>query len=301
MRGNQRSTDRVLGCLIGGAIGDAVGGPFEGSGASAHLPPLQPGFISDDTQLTLATCEAIVARQAVDPAAIAEQYVLWHRHRKLTGLGASTAKAIVELAAGGHWALVGHKGEMSAGSGAAMRIAPLAFCLEPGDRDSRRMLRDVSRITHRNDEAYIGALAVAIAVRAAWNGSWSGDADLLERVASDIPDSRVRDRCREVASTGMSDVHEVAARFGCSGYVVDAVPVALFAAQRVRRVGFEESIGDVVSAGGDTDTIASITGQIAGTLLGVAELPQPLIDQLLEREMILGIAHEFAGVVMQSG
>lgn len=213
---NRRSADQVLGCLFGGAIGDAVGYPFEGSDASAILRPLEPGFISDDTQLTLATCEAIVAAGAVDPATIAERFVHWHRNRNLTGLGASTAKAIVELAAGAHWALVGHKGEMSAGSGAAMRIAPLAFCLAPDDHDSRRTLRDVSRITHHNDEAYIGALAVVIALRAAWTGSWRGDETLIARVASCLPDSRVRDRCLEVAASGLADVREVAARFGNS-------------------------------------------------------------------------------------
>tara|TARA_R110002072_G_scaffold196569_1_gene353958 strand:+ start:78 stop:344 length:267 start_codon:yes stop_codon:yes gene_type:complete len=44
-------------------------------------------------------------------------------------------------------------GERSAGSGAAMRIAPLAFCCDPGDFDERRDLRDVCRITYKHDEA----------------------------------------------------------------------------------------------------------------------------------------------------
>lgn len=61
--------DRVLGCLLGGAIGDAIGGPYEN-----RRPPFSVAIdhewrLSDDTQLTLATCEAIVAgrgRCAVD-------------------------------------------------------------------------------------------------------------------------------------------------------------------------------------------------------------------------------------------
>ena len=52
--------DRILGCLLGGAIGDAWGGPYEGA-----LPQAVPDFpstarLSDDTQLTTATCEAII-------------------------------------------------------------------------------------------------------------------------------------------------------------------------------------------------------------------------------------------------
>ena len=111
----------------------------------------------------------------MDPATIADAYVERFRSGPIAGLGASTLKALVELDAGGHWALVGRKGEMAAGNGAAMRIAPLAFCLDPATPDGRQKIRDVSRITHHNDEAYAGALAMVIAVRAAYDGTWKGE------------------------------------------------------------------------------------------------------------------------------
>src|ERR1044071_6644137 len=118
--------------------------------------------------MTLATCEAISEIGSIDPAAIADSLTSWFKRGRLVGLGASTYKALSELSQGGHWALVGRKGEMAAGNGAAMRIAPLAFYLDATKRDSRTLIHDVCRITHHNEEAYAGALAVLLAVHAAW-------------------------------------------------------------------------------------------------------------------------------------
>src|SRR4051812_12338318 len=128
------SRGRVLGCLLGGALGDALGRPYENKRPPlAAMPESQEWRLSDDTQLTLATCEAIFTFGRPDPTTIAVWFAEWHRERRFTGLGASTLKALTELGAGGHWALVGRKGEQAAGNGAAMRIAPLAFFCSPSD------------------------------------------------------------------------------------------------------------------------------------------------------------------------
>jgi ADP-ribosyl-[dinitrogen reductase] hydrolase len=280
--------DRILGCLLGGAIGDALGHRFEGSGPSEVVVDAQPWRLSDDTQLTLATCEGIVeAGGRIDPAVIAGRFAAWHRAQRVTGMGSSTLKALAELVQGGHWALVGRRGEMAAGNGAAMRSAPLAFFLDVGDPFVRRTLRDVCRITHHNDEAYAGALAVVTAVRAAWTGAWSGDATLLRLVVDQLPDTAVRDRLQEVAGVEHElSLRELAGRFGCSGWVVETVPLALCAAQRVRTLGFEAMVLELVGAGGDADTLASMAGQMAGTLLGPSGLPPVWLARLPERALI---------------
>src|SRR5262249_56987659 len=89
-------------------------------------------------------------RRAVSPAAIADHFAHWFRQGRVTGVGASTLKALRDLAAGAHWALAGRKGERGAGNGAAMRVAPLAFCLDPEEPEQRTALRDVCRVTHHN-------------------------------------------------------------------------------------------------------------------------------------------------------
>src|SRR5215510_1565189 len=159
------SPDRVFACILGGAIGDGWGRPFEGRPRPAQLNIPDKLFVSDDTQMTLATCEAVVETGNVDPERIAARFVAWFRARKISGMGSSTLKALRDLDFGAHWALSGAKGERAAGNGTAMRVAPLAFLLDLRSDEKRRGLRDVCRITHHHDEAYVGGLAVATAVR----------------------------------------------------------------------------------------------------------------------------------------
>src|SRR5262249_50491561 len=143
--------DRILGCILGGAIGDAFGRPYERRQPPVVISEAEEWLLSDDTQLTLATCEAIASpRGSVAPATLPERFAHWHRARGISGRGSNTLKALTELVAGGHWALVGGKGERAASNGAAMRAAPLAFCLDPNDEMERRTIRDVSRITHHH-------------------------------------------------------------------------------------------------------------------------------------------------------
>ena len=117
----------------------------------------------------------------------------WYRDRRISGIGASTLKSLTELSAGGHWAMVGATGEHSAGNGAAMRIAPLAFFLDPANDSDRTTIRDVCRITHRNDEAYLGALAILYSISRS-----KLDHYLIEYLIDQLPDSRIRERFLEI-------------------------------------------------------------------------------------------------------
>ena len=211
--------DHVRGCIIGGVIGDAMGGPFEGRPGPLRFQEHTAWSISDDSQLTLATCESIIEVRKVSPEHIAQRFVHWYRARRITGMGASTLKALRDLDAGAHWALAGAKGEMSAGNGAAMRIAPLAFHLDPAITEERQIIRDVCRITHHNEEAYAGALAIVIAIRSLAFDS-SSPSQLLANVLTSLPDSRVRDRIVELDKLPNDLLPaEVGSQFGSSGYV----------------------------------------------------------------------------------
>jgi len=288
-------SDRVRGCIVGGVVGDAMGGPFEGQRGPIQFREPDNWSISDDSQLTLATCEAITQAKSVSPEHIADHFLQWYRERRITGAGASTLKALRDLDAGQHWALAGAKGEMAAGNGAAMRIAPLAFCLDPEDDEDRRLIRDVCRITHHNEEAYVGALAVVTAVRSLAFGH-SAPSDVLEAVMFNLPDSRVRDRIRKLSSLQDATIADVAAQFGSSGYVVESVPLSLFAARSIERYQFDEILRMVIEAGGDTDTNASMTGQIIGTWIGASQIPERLIQSLPNVNNIERIASDFAAV-----
>ncbi len=291
-----RNEHRILGCLLGGAIGDAFGGVYENQSPPVDFTKDYDWRLSDDTQLTLATCEAIIeANGQIEPAKIAARFAVWHRAGRVTGMGASTLKALTELSAGGHWALVGRKGERAAGNGAAMRSAPLAFFLNPQNPRDKQLIRDVSRITHHHDEAYAGALAIVTAIRAAFDGAWTGEPNLLGMVIDVLPDTSVRDRLMECARLDWP-LAEVARRFGNSGYVVESVPLAIYGAQQVASLGFATLLRELAATGGDTDTIAAMAGQIAGTLLGQHGLPNEFLTRLPEQEAIFLTARALAAL-----
>ena len=250
--------DQILGCLLGGALGDAIGACYENIAVSGDVPTEWPAVlhITDDTQLTLATCESVLECGEVRPESIAEHFLRWFRQRRLTRLGSSTLKALRELDVGGHWALTGAVGEHTAGNGAAMRIAPLAFLLDPDDYDQRRTIRDVCRITHHHEEAYIGALAILRAIRLLATGA-SPDETLIRDLIDKLPDSRVRDRLIVIGESRFT-LQEYTKQFGSTGYVVDSVPLAILAA--IRQQGFQATLRAIVQCGGDTDTVASLYG-----------------------------------------
>ena len=177
--------ERFEGCIIGGAIGDAYGSGYEnqiiGDDKETYYLFGKPEKekpkwrITDDTQLTIATCESILEEETISAEKLAIKYLDFYKRKKIKGIGASTLKAMRELEFGGHWTQVGRKGEYAAGNGAAMRIAPIAFCEEI----QKSIIRDICIITHNNDEAYIGAFSVIIAIRSILDGIWTGKENLI--------------------------------------------------------------------------------------------------------------------------
>lgn len=291
---------RFEGCVIGGAIGDAFGSAYENlkeiDNDKVFYPFGKPEKqipkwrITDDTQLTVATCEVLIENEKLETEVFAKKYLDYFKQRKITGLGASTLKAFRELEVGGHWSLVGRKGEYAAGNGAAMRIAPIAFI----DGISREQIREIASITHNNDEAYIGALTVILSIQAILKGIWTGRENLIHLLIDQLPDSRVRDRLMEIE--GVDSLTEIG-KIGNDGYVVNSIPLAVAAANKVLDLGIEEMFRQIIEIGGDTDTNASIAGQIAGTLIGTANIPQNLMKELKDLDEFEWIYSAIKGLV----
>lgn len=269
--------------LLAGAAGDCIGAPAEGHEPGAFVLPEDPWRYTDDTILTLATCRALVSVGRVDPAAIASEFASTFR-KGIRGLGGTTVRALRTLAEGGHWATAGRSGERAAGNGAAMRIAPLSLLLKGESDADRQVIRDVCRITHKNDEAYVGALAVIRAIHRA--GSPEEPRAFVRDLARSLPDTRVRDALYVLGALepGASP-RDAAAAVGCSGFVAESVPLAIYIASWAGR-DCEAAIRAAVECGGDTDTIASMAGQIVGGWGG--PIPSawrarlPLLDEILE-------------------
>lgn len=271
-------------CILSGAIGDAWGSSLENVspasssntfylGGKPALP--QQWAITDDTQLTLATCD-VLATGHFNPALLAQKFVEYYRQQKLVGVGASTLKAIQDTEAGIHWTQTGRRGHYAAGNGAAMRIAPFAFY----PATTKQTIYDACRITHQNEDAYAGALAVYFAIKAAVTQTWTGHNNLIHLILPDLPDTNLKDRLTDIASYPEDSTIAEVAQLGNNGYAVNSVPFAIFCATRILRFGLKELLRQVIATGGDTDTNASIAGQIAGSLIGLAGVPAELLQKL---------------------
>src|SRR5262245_61970089 len=143
MSETNRVEDRITGCLLGGAVGDALGLPVEGLsrrrarrfiGASLrHRLVLGHGMCSDDTEHACMTARAILARPD-DAAAFARALgwkLRWWLLGMPAGVGLATLRAILRL-----WIGVppDHSGVTSAGNGPAMRAAVIGAYFPDDER-----------------------------------------------------------------------------------------------------------------------------------------------------------------------
>lgn len=276
--------DKFEACILAGAIGDAWGSSYENEDLAddsktfylgSQTPKSRQWFLTDDTQLTLATCE-VLASGDYRPENLLKKFSTYYRNNKLTGAGASTVKAIVDYEAGFHWTQTGRTGEFAAGNGAAMRIAPFAF-FSSLTRDN---IYDACKITHKNDEAFAGALAVFLSIRSILKLEWNGKNNLFDIIIPELPDTNVKDRLSELNEFSAEATIQEAARLGNNGYVVNSVPFAIFCSTKIIDLGLTKMLQAIIDCKGDTDTNASIAGQITGALTGVKEIPAELLTKL---------------------
>lgn len=273
-------SDRIRGVILGGALGDAYGSIYEGEGRlrGVSLETIRNPSLSDDSQLTLATCEALIDKTGTLGERIGASFSRWYSSGRITGVGSSTLKALRDLSVGAPWYLSGATGEMSAGNGAAMRIAPIAFLDIRDLEEAYVVVRDVSSITHKHDEAYVGALVVYLLVSGILSGRELDE--LISSLPNALPDSIVRDKIVEIQNLSSLKIEAAAESIGVSGYVAESVPFAVFAATKVRDLGIQRVMEQVFCCGGDTDTNGSITGNIAGAIIGESEIPKGLLERI---------------------
>jgi ADP-ribosylglycohydrolase len=162
-----RSTDRFAGCLLDLALGDAAGAPREG-GVAERLAWCLLGRTSsgrmrwtDDTQMTLALTESLIANQGwvVDDAALR----MARAHQWRRGYGPGAAQVLARIRRGEPWQSANRRvyPNGSYGNGGAMRVAPLALWFAPDAAAVWQAARDSAAITHAHDEAQWGAGAMA--------------------------------------------------------------------------------------------------------------------------------------------
>jgi ADP-ribosylglycohydrolase len=284
---------RFQGCLVGLAVGDAMGAPVEGMKRQEILNKFGvvdkyvngphrrrgQGQWTDDTALSLATMDSIIARGTVDVQHVKTRLTETFQEDLAKGTyGLTTVKA-----------LTGNKvNRRRAGNGAAMRIAPVALFSHKNFDQLREDVTAVSRLTHTNPESIDGALAIAFAVALGVRNELRPNSLIMQARAYLGPGSEMSYKLSEVEDlvrhAGVS-VQEGLEHIGTRGYVLESVGSAFFAFLKSPQ-DFRQSIVNAVNAGGDTDTIGSMAGAISGTYNGLHGIPGKWVRGLESRSVI---------------
>lgn len=289
----------LIGCILGTAVGDALGVPYEGMAGSrgVSLFPdrdrnhflLGYGMVSDDTEHACFTAQAII-RSEGDPDRFARHLarsLRWWLLGLPAGIGFATLRSIIRLWLGVPPAT---SGVFSAGNGPAMRspILGVAYGDSP-DRLKDLVLRS-TRMTHRDPKAYHGALAAAVAAHISAAGTLVDSRRYLEVLKGSMANGTAgellglleracisAERTEPVSAFASS----LGSRKGISGYMYHTVPCVIQTWLRYQR-DYEGGIKEIISAGGDTDTTAAILGGIIGAGVGKNGIPSQWLSQIIE-------------------
>lgn len=274
----------IIGCLLGTAVGDAIGLPYEGLSKCRQrrmYPSLKGhnfffgrGMVSDDTEHTCMVAEALIVSSG--DVQRFQKDLAWRLRFWLiavpAGVGSATLRAILKLWLGFR---PDRSGVFSAGNGPAMRSAILGVCYGDDPQKLGELVRVSTRLTHTDPKAEFGALAVAIASHLSSRQSnvspqhyyeilqnflGAEATEFLELIRACCDSVNAQQRTESFAATlGLEN--------GISGYVYHTVPVVIHCWLSYQQ-DYPGAILAIIRCGGDTDTTAAILGGIIGASVG---------------------------------
>ena len=298
--------EQVLGMIFGLALGDALGGPVEfwdlkgireRYGASGIQEPPDPALFTDDTQMTLAVAEALIAAGQEDlgtiMASVSKEFVAWLRSPENDRApGGACLYGARQLEAGVPWWRSGKPN--SKGCGAAMRVAPIGYLYQHDLPKLRRVAAASALTTHHHPTARLAAVAAAFLVKLALDRL--APEDLLPALelethnqAGDFDQALARlEEALEMDSQNAALTH-----IGEGWVAEEAVLMALYCFLKSPD-DFVATIRRGANTQGDSDSIASIAGGLSGAYLGVEALPAAWISRLEKSEYLRDVARRLA-------
>jgi ADP-ribosylglycohydrolase len=293
--------DRATGAILGLALGDALGAPFEFQRAASIPSPLPaferqwiglpPGTTTDDTAFARNLWRSLTERDGeLDLDDVLRRHLRW-----LAGnppdVGNQTALALREAAKGtpeAARAVFERRGpEVSAGNGSVMYCAPLGVARAAEPERLEDEAPALSALTHWDGRCRTACLAVTLSSAALVRG------DDHERAVSEAL-AAVHER------EGGEELEYLVGEAGRSRPIDGPdMGFALFTAGIALQVvgeglGFEEGLRHVVALGGDTDSNAAVAGALLGARHGRAALPGDWLDKLEDRDRIAFEARQLA-------
>lgn len=280
--------DRYEGAMLGVAVGDALGAPLEFMSAEEIRRKygtvremlgggwlnVQPGEVTDDTQMTLAVAEGLLA-EGPDPVSapclmVGANFLRWFRtHPKDVGgccaavLSRMNRQQNVRLS-DWHEAAKAHDRASNggtAGNGALMRAIYPALYYQPDK--AQEAAADIARMTHWHDHSTRTVQRYTAAINTIVNTP-----------------TMTAGEAKETAERMMADVREMlpSGKVEPTGYCVSSLICAMNAIRDTD--SFEDALVAAVNLGGDADTIGAITGGLAGAIYGVNGIPLRWVNKL---------------------
>jgi len=321
MKQTKRDQEHFRGCLLGGAIGDALGWPIEFSSSQEVIVQYgKEGIrdlvvnsrgiaeISDDTQLTLFTAEGIISD---DPMGVYKAYIHWlhtqgyreYAREKISEIwlvnvpemhvrrapGITCVKALQSNRCGSPTEPINN----SKGCGCVMRMAPAGLFYSPDDAFEKGV--EFAAITHGHPLGYLSAGAFSYLISNIMEGvSLQKSVENTLQKISQYREARESfekiEQAYRYAKTEM-DYQEVIHSLGLGWVSEEALSIGIYCALRFQN-NIEMALLSAVNHDGDSDSTGSITGNILGAFFGKKYLPQTWVDKLELKEVILQVADE---------
>ncbi len=291
------SESSFTGCLLGLALGDALGAPFEGHGPFAaevetlfnRLPPALR--YTDDTEMAIGVAESLAAKGGFDAEHMARRFA--ENFNPARGYGPGTIAVLGMIKRGVPWHAANRAvfPEGSFGNGAAMRAAPIGLFFAEDLERLKEVTFIASSITHDHALAKEGALLITHAVSGIIRGRSNNE--ILDELSGTIETEEYRgklDAIRELLKAPAS-TETVIERLGHSVLAQESAPTALYAYMR-GGTDYPETVRLCISIGGDTDTICAMAGALSGARAGFEGIPPELIERLEDSDRILDLASE---------
>lgn len=319
----KKDLSRFSGCMLGLAIGDALGAPVEfmrideirrqygeqGVTGFERWGGFEAGSYSDDTQMSLSTADGLIrakmAATGTSPCnptpTVWNAYLEWYKTQSDPKERRAPGNTCLNALRSGQMGTVENPINDSKGCGGVMRIAPVGLAFEPLSAFQHGI--SFAAMTHGHPSGYFSAGFLAAIISFIVEGK-----NLMESVAESRAILARRFHCRETLekvdsavelAEGNSSVEEAIAILGQGWTGEEALAIAIFCSLRFID-DFGKAILTSVNHSGDSDSTGSIAGAIMGALLGEGAIPKEWIQEIEGRERLLEIAAELGTLFPRS-
>ncbi|MCD6327911.1 ADP-ribosylglycohydrolase family protein [bacterium] len=310
---------RYSGCVLGSAIGDAMGAP--GEFMSHHrikqffgergildfheYEGLPPGSYTDDTQMTIATaigCIAVSRRRLEgeypDPIEMLHgQYIKWRHGQDDPAQRRGPGKTCLTSLSSEKIGTVNERINNSKGCGGVMRMAPVGLCFRSDE--VFRLGTDFAAITHGHPSGYLTAGFLAELISHIIKGKSTEDAiqSCVERLLTwdEHEETLEKVKLAERLARGGLIAEETIPQIGEGWIAEEALGIALYCSLKFPG-DFAEGVLASVNHSGDSDSTGAIVGAILGASLGVEAIPARWIERVENAEYLQKLAVEMLDV-----